>query len=158
MHKNTVFKLGCGMFVECCYEVAREFPDVTVDEAIVDVLAVADIVFGPLVDAQEWPEGVDVAVIEGAVSSQDEDRILRAFRGVIRATLRTNYYQRDDAGPAKPYMSFKLDAKQVPELPLPRPEFEIFVYSPRVEGVHLRGGDVAENARRLMSGEMIHAA
>ena len=42
------------------------------DEAIVDVLAKADIVFGPLVDAQEWPEGVDVAVIEGAVSSQDD--------------------------------------------------------------------------------------
>ena len=42
------------------------------DEAIVDVLARADIVFGPLVDAQEWPEGVDVAVIEGAVSSQDD--------------------------------------------------------------------------------------
>src|SRR5210317_382308 len=83
-----------------------------------------------------------------AVSSQDEDRILRAFRGVIRATLRTNYYQRDDAGLAKPYMSFKLDAKQVPELPLPRPEFEIFVYSPRIEGVHLRGGKVARGGLR----------
>ncbi len=94
----------------------------------------------------EMASALDAAL--DAVSSQDEDRILRAFRGVIRATLRTNYYQCDDAGRAKPYMSFKLDAKQVPELPLPRPEFEIFVYSPRVEGVHLRGGKVARGGLR----------
>ncbi len=50
------------------------------DEAIVDVLAKADIVFGPLVDAQEWPVDVDVAVVEGAVSSQDDLRLLRAAR------------------------------------------------------------------------------
>ncbi len=83
-----------------------------------------------------------------AVSSQDEDRILRAFRGVIRATLRTNYYQVDGDGAPKPYISIKLDAKKVPELPLPRPAYEIFVYSPRVEGVHLRGGKVARGGLR----------
>jgi len=95
---------------------------------------------------EDMTDTLDTAL--DAVSSQDEDRILRAFRGVIRATLRTNYYQPDDAGRTKPYISFKLDAKQVPELPLPRPEFEIFVYSPRVEGVHLRGGKVARGGLR----------
>ena len=75
------------------------------------------------------------------VANLDEDRILRSYIGVIRATLRTNYYQRDAGGSAKPYVSFKLDPHRIPELPEPRPKYEIFVYSPRVEGVHLRSGD-----------------
>ena len=67
----------------------------------------------------------------------DEDRILSAFSGAITATLRTNYFQDDDAGDLKPYISIKLDSAHLPEVPLPKPKFEIFVYSPRVEGVHL---------------------
>jgi glutamate dehydrogenase len=82
------------------------------------------------------------------VTRLDEDRILRAFRGVIGATLRTNFYQKTAAGDLKPYLSFKLDPQKVPELPLPRPMFEIFVYSPRVEGVHLRMGHVARGGIR----------
>ncbi len=82
------------------------------------------------------------------VLSQDEDRILRAYLRVINATLRTNFYQRDAAGNSKSYISFKLDPQKIPELPLPRPKFEIFVYSPRVEGVHLRGGKVARGGLR----------
>jgi glutamate dehydrogenase len=78
----------------------------------------------------------------------DEDRILSAFAGAVSATLRTNYYQTDDVGDPKSYISIKLDSEQIPEVPLPRPKFEIFVYSPRVEGVHLRGGDIARGGIR----------
>ena len=82
------------------------------------------------------------------VANLDEDRILRSYIGVIRATLRTNYYQRGADDAPKPYLSFKLDPKRIPELPEPRPMYEIFVYSPRVEGVHLRGGAVARGGIR----------
>jgi glutamate dehydrogenase len=82
------------------------------------------------------------------VTSPDDDRILRAFRAVIAATLRTNHYQLDATGRPKPYLSLKLDPKGLPELPKPRPMFEIWVYSPRVEGVHLRMGKVARGGLR----------
>ena len=78
----------------------------------------------------------------------DEDRILRAFAGAVEATLRTNYYQTDDAGEEKSYISVKFDPSQLPEMPLPKPRFEIFVYSPDVEGVHLRGGRIARGGLR----------
>ena len=82
------------------------------------------------------------------VSSLDQDRIIRAFLGVITAALRTNFYQVDDEGHPKSYVSVKLDPTKVPDLPAPRPQFEIFVYSPRVEGVHLRFGPVARGGLR----------
>jgi glutamate dehydrogenase len=82
------------------------------------------------------------------VASLDEDRILRSYLNVIRATLRTNYYQTDAVGAIKPWVSFKLDPHAIPDLPLPRPKFEIFVYSPRVEGVHMRMGYVARGGIR----------
>jgi glutamate dehydrogenase len=83
------------------------------------------------------------------VASLDEDRILRAFLSVIQAVLRTNHYTLDpDTGRHRSYLSFKLDPALVPILPLPRPKFEIFVYSSRVEGVHLRGGAVARGGLR----------
>ena len=83
-----------------------------------------------------------------AVESLDQDRILRTFLGVVRAMLRTNYFQRSADGGPKPHLSFKLDPARLPWLPLPRPQFEIFVYSPRTEGVHLRGGKVARGGIR----------
>ncbi|MEA2386918.1 MAG: glutamate dehydrogenase, partial [Thermoleophilaceae bacterium] len=82
-----------------------------------------------------------------AVESLDQDRILRSFLAVVQAMLRTNYFQPGDAGP-RPYLSFKLDPSGLSWLPLPRPQFEIFVYAPRVEGVHLRGGRVARGGLR----------
>ncbi len=82
------------------------------------------------------------------VSSLDHDRIVRSLLGVIKASLRTNYYQVDANGAPKPYFSLKLDPKAMPELPAPRPMFEIWVYSPRVEGVHLRFGKVARGGLR----------
>jgi len=82
------------------------------------------------------------------VANLDEDRILRAFLSMIEATLRTNYFQTGTDGQPKPYLSFKLDPARCPALPAPRPMFEIFVYSPRTEGVHLRGGRVARGGIR----------
>ena len=67
---------------------------------------------------------------------------------MIQATVRTNYFQRDDRDRPKAYLSFKLDPQKVPDLPAPRPMFEIWVYSPRVEGVHLRFGRVARGGLR----------
>jgi glutamate dehydrogenase len=83
------------------------------------------------------------------VASLDQDRILRSYLTHIRATLRTNYFQAGagDTG-VKPYLSFKLEPSAIPGLPEPRPRFEIFVYSPRVEGVHLRFGAVARGGLR----------
>ena len=83
-----------------------------------------------------------------AVVSPDEDRILRAFLAVIRATLRTNYFRRDDAGLPRPWLSLKLDPSQIPGLPQPRPAYEIFVHSPQFEGVHLRMGAIARGGIR----------
>lgn len=81
------------------------------------------------------------------VQSLDEDKILRAFKQMIAATLRTNAFQKD-GNQLKSYMSFKLESAKVPELPKPVPYREIFVYSPRVEGVHLRFGKVARGGLR----------
>ncbi|WP_425414737.1 NAD-glutamate dehydrogenase [Pseudoxanthomonas dokdonensis] len=82
------------------------------------------------------------------VSSLDDDRILRGFMGAMEATLRTSYYQRDAHGQPAQTISFKFDSAQVPDLPKPRPYREIFVYGPRVEGVHLRFGPVARGGLR----------
>ncbi|RLA30899.1 MAG: NAD-glutamate dehydrogenase [Gammaproteobacteria bacterium] len=80
--------------------------------------------------------------------SLDEDRILSAFAGAVSSTLRTNYFQTGEDGKPKSYISIKLDPGKLPEVPLPKPKYEIFVYSPRVEGVHLRGGDIARGGIR----------
>lgn len=83
------------------------------------------------------------------VASLDHDRILQSFLGLITATQRTNFFSAvPDTNQPRGYVSFKLDPKGVPELPAPRPAFEIFVYSPRVEGVHLRFGKVARGGLR----------
>jgi glutamate dehydrogenase len=82
------------------------------------------------------------------VVTLDGDRVLRAFLSVVRASVRTNYFQTTARGQPKAYISFKLDPGLVPELPLPRPKHEIWVYAPQVEGVHLRGGKVARGGIR----------
>jgi glutamate dehydrogenase len=92
--------------------------------------------------------GQEISAAIDQVANLDEDRILRGFLNLIESTLRTNYFQSDADGRRKPYLSFKLDPSQIPVLPLPRPMFEIFVYSPRTEGVHLRGGKVARGGIR----------
>jgi glutamate dehydrogenase len=78
------------------------------------------------------------------VQAIDDDRILRTLKGVVLATLRTNAY----APAAKEALAFKLDSAKVPGLPAPLPWREIWVYSPRVEGIHLRAGPVARGGLR----------
>src|SRR5204862_2664508 len=82
------------------------------------------------------------------VENLSEDRVLRQCLALIMATLRTNYWVRNTAGQRKSFLSFKFDPAKVPGLPEPKPMFEIFVYSPRFEGVHLRGGRVARGGLR----------
>ncbi|MCY7293903.1 NAD-glutamate dehydrogenase [Alteromonas sp. a30] len=82
------------------------------------------------------------------VANLDDDRIIRRYMEMILATFRTNFYQTDEEGNEKPYISFKFQPDLIPEMPLPLPKFEIFVYSPRIEGVHLRGGKVARGGLR----------
>ncbi|HEY1630470.1 MAG TPA: NAD-glutamate dehydrogenase [Rhizomicrobium sp.] len=89
---------------------------------------------------------VDAALVD--VASADDDRIVRRVRNVIDCTLRTNFFQPDANGMAKPYVAIKLDSRKLEELPSPRPLVEIFVYSPMVEGVHLRFGRVARGGIR----------
>lgn len=106
-------------------------------------------------DPEERPaEGEVEACIERIhrlledVASLNDDQLLRRYLELIQATLRTNYYQtREDGGP-KDYIAFKLEPGRVTGMPKPRPAFEIFVCSPRLEGVHLRGGKVARGGLR----------
>ncbi|RRS01926.1 NAD-glutamate dehydrogenase [Glycomyces terrestris] len=93
---------------------------------------------------------IDDALAEGlaAVPSLDADRILRAFLTLIRSTLRTSYFQRGRSGRPKEYVAFKFDARAIDFLPKPRPMFEVFVYSPNFEGVHMRYGKVARGGLR----------
>ncbi|HLS44318.1 MAG TPA: NAD-glutamate dehydrogenase [Ornithinicoccus sp.] len=82
------------------------------------------------------------------VASLDQDRIVRSLISVVEGTLRTNFYQLDEDGRPKPHVSLKLSPKDIEGLPEPRPAFEIWVYAPRVEGVHLRFGPVARGGLR----------
>ncbi|MET9169116.1 NAD-glutamate dehydrogenase domain-containing protein, partial [Streptomyces cellulosae] len=91
-------------------------------------------------------EELDAALDQ--VASLDEDRILRSFLTVIKATLRTNFFQEASGGEPHDYVSMKFDPQAIPDLPAPRPAYEIWVYSPRVEGVHLRFGKVARGGLR----------
>ncbi|RON54066.1 NAD-glutamate dehydrogenase [Pseudomonas frederiksbergensis] len=100
-----------------------------------------------LEDKQQRLEHAILAALDD-VQVLNEDRILRRYLDLIKATLRTNFYQTDARGQNKSYFSFKFNPHQIPELPKPVPKFEIFVYSPRVEGVHLRFGNVARGGLR----------
>lgn len=109
--------------------------------------------FHPGIGRNERREKLEivVAAIERGVArarSLDEDRILSAFAGAVGATLRSNYFQVDRDGKRKRYLSIKLDPSRLPEAPRPRPKFEIFVYSPSVEGLHLRSGAIARGGIR----------
>ncbi|MBM3647680.1 MAG: NAD-glutamate dehydrogenase [Alphaproteobacteria bacterium] len=90
----------------------------------------------------------DIDAALESVSTLDEDRILRRFLDAVRCTLRTNFWQAGADGQPKDWISFKIDSRAIDELPAPRPLVEIFVYSPRMEGIHLRGGRVARGGIR----------
>jgi glutamate dehydrogenase len=92
--------------------------------------------------------GRDILAALEEVTGSDEDRILRALWNALSATVRTNAFQSDATGQLKEYLSFKIESQQLRELPLPKPLFEVFVFSPRMEGVHLRMGYVARGGIR----------
>ena len=94
----------------------------------------------------QWAQQIETHL--SAVASLDEDRILRQFYAAVLATLRTNFWQDAAAGGHKPYLSFKFNPREMPGVPEPKPLFEIWVYSPRVEGIHLRNGKVARGGIR----------
>jgi glutamate dehydrogenase len=111
--------------------------------------------FDPRLDVPPEPRAADeaklMAAIEAelqAVESLDEDRILRHFVNAVQAAVRTNFYQLGSDGMPKPQVAIKFASRKVDGLPLPRPLYEIFVYSPQVEGVHLRFGKVARGGIR----------
>ncbi|MBZ9783994.1 NAD-glutamate dehydrogenase [Pseudomonas sp. REP124] len=101
-------------------------------------------------DLDDMQQRLEHAILSALDDVQvlNEDRILRRYLDLIKATLRTNFYQTDANGHNKSYFSFKFNPHLIPELPKPVPKFEIFVYSPRVEGVHLRFGNVARGGLR----------
>jgi glutamate dehydrogenase len=111
--------------------------------------------FSPVFDGDEdWRGQRELAVEERILDSLEqvenlgEDRIIRRYVSLIKATLRSNFFQQDSQGELKPYFSFKLRSGAIPDLPQPVPLYEVFVYSPRFEGVHLRGGKVARGGLR----------
>ncbi len=111
--------------------------------------------FSPVFDGDEdWRAQREAAVEKRILDALEEvqnlgeDRIIRQFVTVIQATLRTNFFQEAERGALKPYFSFKLNPRAIPDVPPPVPMYEVFVYSPRVEGVHLRGGKVARGGLR----------
>ena len=101
-------------------------------------------------DSEKRADSIRAKIDEGlnAVSSADDDRILRRFVNCVESTLRTNYFQKGEDGQPKSYVSMKFDSSKLEDLPLPRPLREIFVYSARMEGVHLRFGFVARGGLR----------
>lgn len=112
--------------------------------------------FFSLLDPSKSDGGTEVAdtimesihVLLDDVASLDEDRILRRYLNAVQSSLRTNYFQNRKDPDGYPYISIKFDSLALEDLPLPRPNREIFVYSPRFEGVHLRGGPVARGGLR----------
>jgi glutamate dehydrogenase len=117
------------------------------------LIALFETRFSPALDAatrdiRHGALSVQIATMIDEVAGLDADRILRSLLTLISATVRTSHYVYDSDGSPRPYLAFKLDPRAIPELSEPRPAFEIFVCSPRVEGVHLRFGPVARGGLR----------
>ena len=140
-------------------QVAFTFSERYIADALVDNPRVAQLLielfkyyFDPkrIPESKEWVENIEQSIQKelDAVAVLDEDRILRRYLDLIHATLRTNYFQIDEKENPKSYLSFKLDSSKIPDVPLPLPKYEIFVYSPRFEGVHLRAAKVARGGIR----------
>jgi glutamate dehydrogenase len=118
-----------------------------------DIVSLFHARFDPRADAASRParqaqlrEGIEAALAN--VTSLDDDRILRRFVNLIEAAQRTNFFQVDAQGAARGTITFKFACAEVEALPKPHPLYEIFVYSPRVEGLHLRFGKVARGGLR----------
>ncbi len=120
----------------------------------VDIVALFHARFDPRPDAENDRAGPQAAIAARIddelqkVESLDEDRILRRFVNAVQSAIRTNFYQTDSQGQPKALIAVKFESGKITDLPLPRPLYEIFVYSPRVEGVHMRFGKVARGGIR----------
>ena len=99
-------------------------------------------------DAKQKEIAAQIEADLDKVESLDEDRILRHFFNAVQSAIRTNFYQADAQGQPKALIAVKFESGKLTDLPLPRPLYEIFVYSPRVEGVHMRFGKVARGGIR----------
>ena len=99
-------------------------------------------------NASEAAERARCVAALDLVPNLDEDRALRGYLHLVDATVRTNYFQVDKAGAHKPAIVLKLDSREVPDLPDPRPRYEAFVHGPTVEGIHLRAGLIARGGIR----------
>ncbi len=123
------------------------YPELT--RALVDFFITK---FNPILSPAERAKSTDILQkFDSAlkkVSSLDHDRILRRFKDVMKAMMRTNYFQKDSDGLFKSYVSFKMDCRLIPDMPQPVPMAGIFVYAPEVEGIHLRGAKVARGGIR----------
>ena len=108
--------------------------------------------FDPAAQAKKSlkPEAIKQEILEKlqGVTLLDQDRVLRAMLSLISCTLRTNFYQLDKHGHMRPAVAMKFDSSQIADIPDPKPYREIFIYSPRVEGIHLRGGPIARGGLR----------
>jgi glutamate dehydrogenase len=106
--------------------------------------------FDPARTSQKMLEEKEKEILQQLkeVVSLDEDKIIQRLLELIKATLRTNYFQKDGIGHTKEYLAIKLSSRDIPELPSPKPLYEIFVYSPRFEGIHLRSSKVARGGIR----------
>ena len=128
-----------------CRELSESFDDPVLSEYLEEVAAARDGEPGEV--AARMVRKAALRALD-SVTSADQDRILRGFVDLVRAVLRTNFFQLDARGQPRDYISFKLDSAEVADLPRPRPFREIWVCSPRVEGIHLRGGMVARGGLR----------
>ncbi len=139
----------CGTPFSQAYIEASLLANVPIARLLVELFQVR---FDPTYDADRDADcaQLDKQITEALdeVASLDQDRILRSYLNAVKSTLRTNFYQHDADDNLKEAMALKLEPKSMPDLPEPRPQFEVFVYSPRVEGVHLRFGAVARGGLR----------
>lgn len=104
--------------------------------------------FDPAIAMEDAPLREKILEELEKIENPDEDKILRRYMNLVVASVRTNYFQRQADGTPKSYISVKFDSGEIDEMPLPRPVYEIFVYSTRFEGIHLRGGKVARGGIR----------
>ena len=136
-------------------QIGTRFSDTYLSDTLVENAAVSCALV-ELFERRHDPRGgaLSEAMVEALetqladVESLEHDQILRLMLSLIMATLRTNYFQRDEDGEPLPTLALKLKASSIPEVPEPRPAFEIFVFASRVEGVHLRGGSVSRGGIR----------
>ncbi|MDT0581578.1 MULTISPECIES: NAD-glutamate dehydrogenase [Alteromonadaceae] len=139
-------QIGTSFSIDYMANTLANYPDIATD-----VISLFRLMFCP--KTKRMPKKIEnlkeqVLSKLDKVSNLDDDRIIRRYLELLNATLRTNFYQSDEEGHEKSYISFKLLPSEISDMPLPMPKFEIFVYSPRVEGVHLRGGKVARGGLR----------